>query len=72
MKESESYLFRQVFSVVIVALLVITFYMIAVAGLSTGSIESAITPMLLIIIAITCLAILSEMSKLGMMLSKRK
>ena len=71
MKVENEYLFKQVFSVVVLALLTVTFYMLAVGGLA-GGIETTIVPLLLIIIAIVCLAIMSEVAKLSCMLSKKK
>ena len=71
MKVENEYLFKQVFSVVVLALLTVTFYMLAVGGLASG-IETTIVPLLLIIIAIVCLAIMSEVAKLSCMLSKKK
>ncbi len=65
------YLFKQVFSVVVLALLAVTFYMLAIGGLTSG-LESAITPLLLIIIAIIGLSIMSEVAKLNCMLSKKR
>ena len=54
MKVENEYLFKQVFSVVVLALLTITFYMLAVGGLANG-LETTMVPLLLIIIAIICL-----------------
>ncbi len=71
MKVENRYLQNQVFSVVIVVLLGIVFYILAASGLASGSLNSTITPLLLIIIAITCLALLSEVLKLSCMLSKK-
>ncbi len=71
MKVQNEYLFKQVFSVVVLALLTVTFYMLAVGGLTNG-LESTIVPLLLIIIAIICLSIMSEVAKLNCMLSKKK
>jgi len=71
LKVENEYLFKQVFSVVVLALLTVTFYMLAVGGLASG-IETTIVPLLLIIIAIVCLAIMSEVAKLSCMLSKKK
>jgi hypothetical protein len=71
MKFENEYLFKQVFSVVIIVLLLVTFY-IMVAGSSVTGMGNVITPLLLIIIAIVCLAIMSEVAKLNTILSKRK
>jgi len=71
LKVENEYLFKQVFSVVVLALLTITFYMLAAGGLA-GGIQTTIVPLLLIIIAIICLAIMSEVAKLSCMLSKKK
>ena len=67
--ESE-YLLKQVFSVVIVALLVLTFYMLTAGGLA-GKLENSMTLMLLILLAVVCIAILSEVSKINLILSKK-
>jgi len=56
---------------VVLALLTVTFYMLAAGGLA-GGIEATIVPLLLIIIAIICLAIMSEVAKLSCMLSRKK
>ena len=44
MKVENEYLFKQVFSVVVLALLTVTFYMLAVGGLASG-IETTIVPL---------------------------
>jgi hypothetical protein len=71
MKTTDSYMINQVFSVVIIALLGITFYVVAVDNLASGG-ANGLVPLVLIIIAITCLAILSELSKITLTLSKKK
>lgn len=71
MKAENRYLQNQVFSVVIVVLLGITFYIVAASGLASGNLNNTLTPLLLIIIAITCLALLSEVSKISCILSKK-
>jgi hypothetical protein len=70
LKENEKYLLTQVFSVVVVALLGLTFYMVAIGGMAT-SIKDSILPLTLIIIAITCLGIMSELTKISCMLSSK-
>lgn len=70
MKVESEYLFKQVFSVVVLALLTVTFYMLVIGGLA-GGVENTIVPLLLVIIAIICLAIMSEVAKLNCMLSKK-
>mgnify|MGYP001566153812 CR=1 FL=1 len=71
MNVENEYLFKQVFSVVVLALLTVTFYMLAVSGLTNG-LGSTIVPLLLLIIAIICLSIMSEVAKLNCILSKKK
>jgi hypothetical protein len=63
--QRDTYLINQVFSAVIVVILGLTFYIMAVSGLSRG-IETTLTPMLLIIIAIVGLALLSEVTKMNL------
>jgi hypothetical protein len=70
LKMEDEHLFKQVFSVVILALLLATFYMLAISGM--GKFETAITPMLLIVIAVICLSIMSELSRIGCMLSNKR
>ena len=59
----KQYLIKQVFSVVIAIVLMITFYIVLMADLATPG-ETFITPLILIIIAIVCLAIFSELAKM--------
>lgn len=72
MKANEGYLLNQVFSVVIVVLLGIIFYILAASGLASGTINTMVASLLLIIISILCVAMLSEITKISCMLSKRK
>jgi hypothetical protein len=71
MKADSEYLFKQVFSLVVLALLTITFYLLAIGGLA-GGIENTLLLMLLVIIAIICVSIMSELAKMNHMLSKKK
>jgi hypothetical protein len=71
MKADSEYLFKQVFSLVVLALLTITFYLLAIGGLA-GGLENTLLLMLLVIIAIICVSIMSELAKMNHMLSKKK
>jgi hypothetical protein len=56
---------------VVLALLTITFYLLAIGGMA-GGVENTLSLMLLTIIAIILVSIMSELAKLTHMLSKRK
>jgi hypothetical protein len=70
-KPDSEYLFKQVFSIVVLALLTITFYLLAIGGMA-GGVENTLSLMLLTIIAIILVSIMSELAKLTHMLSRRK
>jgi len=61
--EMKQYLIKQIFSMVVAIVLLITFYIILMADLATPG-ETFITPLILIIIAIVCLAIFAELVKI--------
>ena len=60
----DQYLFKQVFSVAIAAVLLITFYIVLAIDMATPT-QNFIEPLLLIIISVTALAIFSEIVNLG-------
>jgi len=55
----DKYLFKQVFSVAVAVILLVTFYILLAIDMTTPT-QNFITPMILIIISITVLAIFSE------------
>gem|GEM_PF-2072035 len=59
----DNYLTVQVFIVVVSAVLLVTFYMIAAGALVAGT--NMLTPLLLIIMSVICLAILSTLNKIA-------
>jgi len=59
----KQYLIKQIFSIVVSIVLLITFYIVLMADLATPG-DTLITPLILIIIAIVCLAIFSELVKI--------
>jgi hypothetical protein len=59
----KQYLIKQVFSVLVSVVLLITFYIVMMADIATPG-ESFITPLILIIIAVICLAIFAELAKI--------
>ena len=59
----DNYLTMQVFTVVVSAVLLVTFYMLAAGSLVTGA--NLLTPMVLIILSVICLAILSTLNKIA-------
>jgi hypothetical protein len=59
----KQYLIKQIFSIVVAIVLLITFYIVLMADLATPG-DTLITPLILIIIAIICLAIFGELSKI--------
>ncbi len=69
-------LFNQVFTMAIIIILVIVFYVLLLMSMVIGresiTSDGLITPLLLIIIAITCLAIFSMLAKIESKLPKRK
>lgn len=65
----EKYLTAQVFTVAVAAVLLITFYLLLATSLVTGI--EVFTPLILIVIAVICLGIFAEMTKLEKALSKK-
>jgi hypothetical protein len=59
----DNYLTMQVFTVVVAAILLVTFYILAAGSLISG--VNLLTPMLLIILSVICLAILSTLNKIA-------
>ena len=59
----DNYMTMQVFSVVVAAILLVTFYALAAGSLAAGT--NLITPLLLIILSVICLAILSTLTKMA-------
>ena len=59
----DNYLTMQVFTVVVAAVLLVTFYMLAAGSLAAGI--DMITPLLIIILSVICLAILSTLNKIA-------
>ena len=59
----KQYLIKQIFSIIIAVLLLITFYMLTTAELSMPG-NNFITPLVLIIIAVVGLAIFAELVKI--------
>lgn len=59
----KQYLIKQVFSVVVAVVLLVTFYIVMMADLSTPG-QTFITPLILIIIAVICLAMFAELVKI--------
>lgn len=59
----KQYLIKQIFSIVVAIVLLITFYIVLMADLATPG-DTLITPLILIIIAVVCLAIFSELVKI--------
>ncbi len=59
----KQYLIKQIFSIVVTIVLLITFYIVLMADLATPG-DTLITPLILIIIAVVCLAIFSELVKI--------
>lgn len=71
MKNEDEHLLKQVFSAVVMVLLLVTFYML-VAGSTASRIENIMTPLLLIIIAMIGLSVMLEVSRIGCMLSRKR
>ncbi len=67
----KQYLIKQIFSIVVAIFLLITFVIVLYADLVTPT-ETFITPMILIIIAIVCLAIFGEISKIEYYIKGKK
>ena len=61
--EMDNYLTMQVFTVVVAAILLITFYILAAGSLMSGT--NMLTPMLMIILSVIALAILSTLNKIA-------
>ena len=59
----KQYLIKQAFSIVVAVVLLVTFYIVIMADLATPG-ETFVTPLVLIIIAVICLAIFSELAKI--------
>lgn len=59
----KQYLIKQIFSVVVAIVLLVTFYIVLMADLATPG-ETLITPLVLIIIAVIALAIFAELAKI--------
>jgi len=59
----KQYLMKQIFSVVVAIVLLVTFYIVLMADLATPG-ETFITPLVLIIIAVIALAIFAELAKI--------
>ena len=59
----KQYLIKQTFSVVVAVVLLITFYIVLMADFATPG-QTFITPLVLIIIAVICLAIFAELVKI--------
>lgn len=59
----KQYLMKQLFSIVVAIVLMITFYIILMAQLATPG-QSLLTPLVLIVIAIILLAIFAELVKI--------
>ncbi|MCK4496606.1 MAG: hypothetical protein KAU24_00300 [Candidatus Aenigmarchaeota archaeon] len=59
----KQYLIKQIFSIVVTIVLLITFYIVLMADLAIPG-DTLITPLILIIIAVVCLAIFSELVKI--------
>ena len=66
----EKYLTAQVFTVAIAAVLLVTFYLLLATSLVTGI--EVFTPLILIVIAVICLGIFAEITKLEKVLGKKK
>ncbi|RLI96263.1 MAG: hypothetical protein DRO99_04730 [Candidatus Aenigmatarchaeota archaeon] len=60
----DNYMTMQVFTVAVAAVLLVTFYMLAAGALASGI--NIITPLLLIILSVICLAILSMLNKIAL------
>ena len=59
----DNYLAMQVFTVVVAAVLLVTFYILAAGSMAAGT--NLITPLMLIILSVICLAILSTLNKIA-------
>lgn len=59
----DNYLTMQVFTVVVAAILLVTFYILAAGSLVTGT--NLLTPLILIILSVICLAILSTLNNIA-------
>jgi hypothetical protein len=59
----KQYLIKQAFSILVAIVLMITFFIVLMADMATPG-ETMITPLILIIIAVVCLAIFSELVKI--------
>jgi hypothetical protein len=66
----QKYLISQVFSVIVVAVLVFTFYALLAANMMTN--QNLLTPMILIIIAIVLIAIFLVVTRIEYLLGKGK
>lgn len=59
----DNYLAMQVFTVVVAAVLLVTFYILAAGSMASGT--NLMTPLVLIILSVICLAILSTLNKIA-------
>jgi cytosine/uracil/thiamine/allantoin permease len=59
----DNYLAMQVFTVVVAAVLLVTFYILAAGSMASGA--NLMTPLILIILSVICLAILSTLNKIA-------
>lgn len=59
----DNYLAMQVFTVVVAAVLLVTFYILAAGSMAAGA--NLMTPLMLIILSVICLAILSTLNKIA-------
>ncbi len=65
----EKFLTTQVFTVAVAVVLLITFYLLLATSLTTGI--EVFTPLILIVLAVICLGIFAELTKVEKALSKK-
>lgn len=65
----EKFLTAQVFTVAAAAVLLITFYLLLATTMATGI--EVFTPLILIVLAVICLGIFAELTKVEKVLSKK-
>ncbi len=67
----KQYLMKQLFSIVVAIVLLITFYIILMAQLAVPG-QSLLTPLVLIVIAIILLAIFAELVKIEYYIKRKR
>ena len=67
----KQHMIKQAFSLIVAAVLLVTFYIVMMADLANPN-DTMITPLVLIIIAVICLAIFAELAKIEFYIRKKK